>query len=169
MGEVYHVNLSCSVEGLPENGCLFFRVFGQTNVTNGKNKINFIPQINAESFFTAKFNCTVPGTRYKFTKCNITTVATTVATHTDSTSDSTTITPNVTVTSKYTSLNNTTSDTTAKLETFYVLAGLGGAILVFIFCIITMCICVCLWLARRKRQVLTFTADGEQPQQQNGK
>ena len=36
LGELYRMNLSCSGDGLPENGCLFFKVLGTTNVTNGK-------------------------------------------------------------------------------------------------------------------------------------
>ena len=121
-------------------------------------------------YFTAKFNYTVPGTLYDYTKIDITTTTvTTVTTPTDSTSDSTNTTLNITVT--VTSIYDNTFD-----ATFYVLAGLGGGSLVLTFCIITMCTCICLWLARRKRQVLIFTADnvytvedGEQPQQQNGK
>ena len=33
------MNLSCSGGGLPESGCLFFKVGGPTCVTNGKNKL----------------------------------------------------------------------------------------------------------------------------------
>ena len=62
------------------------------------------------------------------------------------------------------------------LGVIYVLAGLGGGILILTLCIITVCIYFCLRLARRKRQVFTFTADNvysmedhELPQQQNGK
>ena len=34
-GELYRMNLSCSGEGLPESGCLFFKVTGQTNIADG--------------------------------------------------------------------------------------------------------------------------------------
>ena len=91
---------------------------------------------------------------------------------TDSTSDSTTTLNKITtVTSIYTTLINANPSHQA----YYVLAGLGGGILVFIFCIITVCICFALQLARRKRQVLTLTEenvytmeDSEQQQQQHG-
>ena len=35
MGELYRMNLSCSGGGLPESGCLFFKVFGSTNISEG--------------------------------------------------------------------------------------------------------------------------------------
>ena len=35
-GELYRMNLSCPGEqGLPESGCLFFKVAGVANITNG--------------------------------------------------------------------------------------------------------------------------------------
>ena len=37
IGELYRMNLSCSGEGLPANGCLFFKASGITFVDNGKN------------------------------------------------------------------------------------------------------------------------------------
>ena len=36
VGELYRMSLSCSGEGLPQNGCLFFKVIGQTNVNESK-------------------------------------------------------------------------------------------------------------------------------------
>ena len=36
IGELYRMNLSCSGGGLPESGCLFFKVAGSANVTNGR-------------------------------------------------------------------------------------------------------------------------------------
>ena len=36
IGELYRMNLSCSGGGLPESGCLFFKVGGRTNLTKGK-------------------------------------------------------------------------------------------------------------------------------------
>ena len=36
VGELYRMNLSCSGGGLPESGCLFFKVAGGANVTNGR-------------------------------------------------------------------------------------------------------------------------------------
>ena len=36
-GELYSMNLSCSGGGLPESGCLFFKVIGNTDITNGRN------------------------------------------------------------------------------------------------------------------------------------
>ena len=120
-------------------------------------------------YFIAKFNCTVPGTLHDFTNCNITTV-TMVSLPTDSASDSTTTTQNIIVTSIYTTLNANPLH-----QAFYVLAGLGGGILVLTFCTITMCIYFCPRLTKRKRQVLAFTADNvytmevdEQSQQQHG-
>ena len=86
-------------------------------------------------------------------------------------SDSTTTTLNMIVTSIYTTLN--ANNLYTNLDGFYVLAGLGAGILISTFCIIAVCICSCLQLARRKRQLLTFTAenvhtmdDGKQPQQE---
>ena len=35
MGELYQINLSCTGGGLPESGCLFFKVQGITSVANG--------------------------------------------------------------------------------------------------------------------------------------
>ena len=35
VGELYRMNLSCSSEGLPESGCLFFKVIGMTNTIEG--------------------------------------------------------------------------------------------------------------------------------------
>ena len=71
------------------------------------------------------------------------------------------------------------NDNTVTFDTpFYMLAGLGGGILILTFCIIIMCICFCLHiptvpLGRKKRQMLTFTADNveddEHSWQQNGK
>ena len=78
---------------------------------------------------------------------------------------------NTLTTSIHTKFNSTTLNNNLE-ATFYVLAGLGRGILILIFCIITICICFCLQLARRKRQVLIFTADNvytreddEQPRQ----
>ena len=34
-GELYRMNLSCSGDGLPESGCLFFKVRGIANITDG--------------------------------------------------------------------------------------------------------------------------------------
>jgi hypothetical protein len=34
-GELYRMNLSCSGEGLPESGCLFFKVAGTANISEG--------------------------------------------------------------------------------------------------------------------------------------
>ena len=126
-------------------------------------------------YFTAKFNYTVPGTLNDYTKSDITTTTVTkfiVPIHSRSDSTTTTLNINVTVTSIY-------NDNTVTFDTaFYVLAGLGGAILILTFCIIIMCICFCLHvrLGRRKRQMLIITADNvytmeddEQPWQQNGK
>ena len=48
------MNLSCSGGGLPESGCLFFKVFGMSNVTNGKSIINFVPQSYNETLFHSK-------------------------------------------------------------------------------------------------------------------
>ena len=42
VGELYYMNLSCSGGQLPESGCLFFKVFGMSYVTNGKSNINSI-------------------------------------------------------------------------------------------------------------------------------
>ena len=132
--------------------------------------INFhFPNLQGLNFyFTAKFNCIVPGTLLDY-DCAITTfTARTISMLTDSISDSTMTNLNLIATSIHTTFNTNPSH-----QAIHVLAGLGGGILVFIFCIITVCICFCLRLARRKRQVLTFTAenvysmdDGEQPQQE---
>ena len=35
MGELYQIKLSCTGEGLPESGCFFFKVQGETNITTG--------------------------------------------------------------------------------------------------------------------------------------
>ena len=36
IGELYRMNLSCSGGGLPESGCLFFKVAGNTSTVAGK-------------------------------------------------------------------------------------------------------------------------------------
>ena len=36
MGELYRMNISCSGGGLPESGCLFFKVEGDTSTVIGK-------------------------------------------------------------------------------------------------------------------------------------
>ena len=69
------MNLSCSGGGLPESGCLFFKVAGSTlssgNVINGRHILQFF-SIVLNLYFTAKFNCTVLGTLYDFIEeCNI--------------------------------------------------------------------------------------------------
>jgi hypothetical protein len=49
--------------------------------------------------------------------------------------------------------------TIADLDVIYVLAGLGGGILILTILVITMCtIYFCVWLPKRKRQLLTLTA-----------
>ena len=35
IGELYRMNLSCSGGGLPESGCLFFKVSGIANISEG--------------------------------------------------------------------------------------------------------------------------------------
>ena len=35
VGELYRMNLSCSGGGLPESGCLFFKVAGNTSTVVG--------------------------------------------------------------------------------------------------------------------------------------
>jgi hypothetical protein len=35
IGELYHMNLSCSGGGLPQSGCLFFKVAGRANISEG--------------------------------------------------------------------------------------------------------------------------------------
>ena len=35
MGELYRMNLSCSGGELPASGCLFFKVFGTANISEG--------------------------------------------------------------------------------------------------------------------------------------
>ena len=35
VGELYRMNLSCSCGGLPESGCLFFKVAGNTSTVVG--------------------------------------------------------------------------------------------------------------------------------------
>ena len=35
LGELYQMNLSCFDEALPMSGCIFFKVIGSTNITNG--------------------------------------------------------------------------------------------------------------------------------------
>ena len=59
------MNLSCTGGGLPESGCLFFKVGGNTNLTKGK---SFLPPNKTLSFTCthndkiAKFADRVPGT-----------------------------------------------------------------------------------------------------------
>ena len=38
--ELYRMNLSCSGGGLPESGCLFFKVGRKTNTTKGEKLLN---------------------------------------------------------------------------------------------------------------------------------
>ena len=103
-------------------------------------------------YFTAKFNCIVPGTSLGY-DCAITTfTARTISMPTDSISDSTMTNLNLIATSIHTAFNTNPSH-----QAIHVLGGLGGGILVFIFCIMTVCIYFCLRLARRKRQVLKYS------------
>ena len=52
----------------------------------------------------------------------------------------------------------------ANLDVIYVLAGLGGGILILTILVITVCtIFFCLQLAKRKRQMLTLTVDLDPP------
>ena len=48
------MSLSCSGGGLPESGCLFLKVLGQSYITNGKSIINFIAQSYNETLFHSK-------------------------------------------------------------------------------------------------------------------
>ena len=62
------MNISCTVEGLPRSGCLFFKVLGTTQLTNGRS----FPLATVQSigmctksficFCSAKFNFSVQGT-----------------------------------------------------------------------------------------------------------
>ena len=57
------MNLSCSGGGLPESGCLFFKVQGITNTTEGDpESINTGHCNSCTSHLIDKFNDTVPGT-----------------------------------------------------------------------------------------------------------
>ena len=51
----------------------------------------------------------------------------------------------------------------ADLDVFYVLAGLGGGILILTILVITMCIYLCLRLVKRKRHTLTITVAPDPP------
>ena len=42
-GELYRMNLSCS-DGV-ESGCLFFKVLGTANITDGQQSISTLPTI----------------------------------------------------------------------------------------------------------------------------
>ena len=50
MGELYRMNLSCSGGELPESGCLFFKVAGNTSTAEGK-KPALLPVVLIESLF----------------------------------------------------------------------------------------------------------------------
>ena len=55
MGELYRMNLSCnsSEHGeMPTNGCLFFKVFGKTMITEGI-LLNLIPCQNDNTYVNA--------------------------------------------------------------------------------------------------------------------
>ena len=159
------MNLSCSGGGLPESGCLFFKVtaMGQNQqnsgyVTNGRNTLKFFSLYITGLFslilhFTAKFNCTVSGTRYDFIEeCNNITTGITADTI-----------PEMTTASVVSTLYTTTDDIEGQImiidfDFVYVLAGLGGGILILILLVVAVCTCFCIRLAKRKRQTFTFTA-----------
>ena len=68
MGELYRMNLSCNSsdyeEKPPMNSCLFFKVFGDTKITDGTsyNPLYYAKIITNDISFAAKFNGEVPGT-----------------------------------------------------------------------------------------------------------
>ena len=66
------MNLSCSGGGLPESGCLFFKVAGNTSTVASKKPAPLlVVDYLMNLYFTAKFNCTVPGILHD---CSITTM-----------------------------------------------------------------------------------------------
>ena len=71
VGELYRMNISCLDR--VESGCMFFKIFGITNISEGQhNTHNMMPctlssvfctaTIYYRHFFTAKFDCSVSGT-----------------------------------------------------------------------------------------------------------
>ena len=79
-GELYRMNLSCSGGGLPESGCLFFKVIGITNLTERKKNhscsytlrpiLTYYAYVHFFNIDIAKFNCSVPGTLLNYsTEC----------------------------------------------------------------------------------------------------
>ena len=110
-----------------------------------------IVQYSLNLCFTAKFNCTVPGTLCNFIEeCNVTTTA---AMSTEKTTTS--VVPSLhTTTSKPD--NNIIDE--PMMNFIYVLAGIGGVILILITLVTIVCIFLCLPLAKRKSYMLTLTA-----------
>ena len=80
------MNISCTAEGLPRSECLFFKVFGTTQVTNGQSlSLATVQSIGMStkssiSFSSAKFNFSVQGTTDNNILCETTTVMTTFTT-----------------------------------------------------------------------------------------
>ena len=85
-GELYRMNISCTAEGLPRSGCLFFKVFGTTQVTNGRSfSLATVQSIGMStksfiSFCSAKFNFSVQGITDNDILSETTTVMTTFTT-----------------------------------------------------------------------------------------
>ena len=80
------MNISCTAEGLPKSGCLYFKIFGTTQVTNGRSFfLATVQSIGMStksfiSFCSAKFNFSVQGTTDNDILSETTTVMTTFTT-----------------------------------------------------------------------------------------
>ena len=160
LGELYRMNLSYSGGGLPESGCLFFKVVGKSYVTNGKN-MRILLSCIYRSFYciTAKFNCTVPGTLYDFTEeCSIATV-TMVTTPNEITSTVTAVITTVaalTRASFHRPINSSMS--TAVDSTTVILISVMASVIGDIAVILTICLLiVCVVIRFKKGQLNTLS------------
>ena len=157
------MNLSCFGGGLPESGCLFFKGRewrGQESayVISGDNEINFVSyfynHIIIYSYYTAKFNCTVPGTLNNFSQeCNVSSTPSAI------TAEST-VSTSITSTADDKSTMASDADTDTSNHVYIAVGATAGGVCILTFFIITMLLCTILGVrvAKTRRQ-FTYTAN----------
>ena len=137
VGELYRMSLSCSGEGLPQNGCLFFKVIGQTNITESNLKLihlNYCLLFLRVYLPAAKFNCSVPGTVPSNSSECETDVNTTESPTRPATTDTMATTEQPTTTDTSTSEGGPPPSETSSL--YYGIVG-GGAGVILLLCVIS--------------------------------
>ena len=149
-GELYRMNISC-FNGV-ERGCMFFKIFGIANITDGKFAIYLTQYLNQLihayilHLYTGKFNCTVPGTLFTNTvKCPSSTTTST------SRSLSNTM-PSVPIRSSTTvntvSESSSTSSDLFQFDIggllFYVVISAGSVVVIALaLCLMGLCVSLC--------------------------